>query len=88
MLQPTGSQGVRHDLVTEVQQHSFIKGFPGGSVVKNPSAKAGDMGSIPGARRSPREGNGNPFQDPLEKSHQRSLVGYIVHGVTKESNTT
>ena len=48
MLQPTGSQGVRHDLVTEVQQHSFIKGFPGGSVVKNPSANTGDMGSILG----------------------------------------
>ena len=24
------------------------KGFPGGSVVKNPPAKAGDMGIIPG----------------------------------------
>ena len=48
MLQPMGSQGVRHDLMTEVQQQSFIKGFPGGSVVKNPPAKAGDMGSIPG----------------------------------------
>ena len=49
MLQPMGSQGVRHDLVTEVQQQqSFIKGFPGGSVVKNPPANAGDMGLIPG----------------------------------------
>ena len=50
MLQPMGSQGVRHDLVTEVQQQqqSFIKGFPGGSVVKNPPSNAGDMGSIPG----------------------------------------
>ena len=27
-------------------------GFPGGSVVKNPSANAGDVGSIPGSRRS------------------------------------
>ena len=27
-------------------------GFPGGPVVKNPSASAGDMGLIPGPRRS------------------------------------
>ena len=26
----------------------MIKGFPGGTVVKNPPANAGDMGSIPG----------------------------------------
>ena len=37
-------------------------GFPGGSVVNNLPANAGDtreMSSIPGLRRSPREGNGN-----------------------------
>ena len=28
------------------------KGFPGGAVVKNPSANAGDMGSSPGLGRS------------------------------------
>ena len=37
-------------------------GFPGGSVVKNPPASAGDMGLIPGLGRSPKVGNGNPFQ--------------------------
>jgi len=34
-------------------------------VIKNPPANAGDagdMGLIPGSRRSPREGNGNPLQ--------------------------
>ena len=36
-------------------------GFPGGSVVKNLTVNAGDMGSIPGLRRSPEEGNGNPL---------------------------
>ena len=35
-------------------------GFPGGSVVKNLTVNAGDMGSIPGLRRSPEEGNGKP----------------------------
>ena len=37
-------------------------GFPDGSVVKNPLANAGDMGSIPGLGRSPGKGNGNPLQ--------------------------
>ena len=37
-------------------------GFPGGSMVKNPPANAGDMGLIPGLGQSPGEGNGNPLQ--------------------------
>jgi len=47
-------------------------------VVKNPPANAGDISSIPGSRRSPGEGNGNPFPySSLEKSHgQRSPAGY------------
>ena len=32
-------------------------GVPGGSVVKNPSANAGNTGLIPGSGRSPGEGN-------------------------------
>ena len=36
--------------------------FPGGSVVKNLPAKAGDMGSILRSGRSPGEGNGNLLQ--------------------------
>ena len=37
-------------------------GFPGGSVIKNPSANPGDMDLIPGLGRPPGEGNGNPLQ--------------------------
>ena len=40
-------------------------GFPGGSVIRNLPANAGDAGevsSIPGSGRSPGEGNGNPQQ--------------------------
>ena len=43
---------------------TFSLGFPGGAVVKNPSANAGDardMGSVPGSGRSPEVGNGNPL---------------------------
>ena len=36
--------------------------FPGGSVVKNPPANAGDSGSVPGMGRFPGEGNGNLLQ--------------------------
>ena len=35
---------------------------PGGSLVKNPPASAGDLGLIPGSGRSPGGGNGNPLQ--------------------------
>ena len=37
-------------------------GFPGGSVVMNPPANAGDAGFIPGSGRSPGGGNSNPLQ--------------------------
>ena len=30
-------------------------------IVKNPPANVGEMGSIPGSKRSPGEGNGNPL---------------------------
>ena len=36
--------------------------FPGGSVVKNLLANAGDVGLIPGLGRYSGEGNGNPLQ--------------------------
>ena len=62
-------------------------GLSGDSVVKNPPTSegdAGDMGSIPGFRRSPGVGNGNPFQysclgNPMEKGDWQ----VTVHGVTK-----
>ena len=46
--------------------------FLGGTVVKNLLTNAGDPGLIPGLRRSPGEGNGNPLQDhcmenPMER---------------------
>ena len=50
----------------------YLQGFPDGSVVKNLPAKAGDMGSIPGSRRFPGGGNGNPLlYSGLQKSTDR-----------------
>ena len=42
-----------------------VTNYPGGSVSKESACNAGDRGdsgSTPGWRRSPGEGNGNPFQ--------------------------
>ena len=51
-------------------------GFPGGSMVKNLPANAGDAGSIPGSGRSPGGGNANPFQySCLENSMDREAGG-------------
>ena len=36
----------------EARVKSKVRGFPGGAVVKNPPASAGDTGSRPGAGRS------------------------------------
>ena len=63
-------------------------GFPGGSVVKNPLANAGDESLIPGWGRSPEEGNGNLVQySCLGNPMDRGAWQATVHGVTKESNT-
>ena len=37
-------------------------GFPGGSVGKESTCNAGDLGFIPGLGRSPQRGHGNPLQ--------------------------
>ena len=59
-------------------------GFPSGSVVKNPPANAGDVGLIPGLRRSPGEGNGNPLKHYcLGNFMDRGAWGATVHGVSK-----
>ena len=54
-------------------------GFPGGSMVKNLPASAGDLGSIPGSGRFPGQGNGNPLQyscleDPTERGVRRATA--------------
>ena len=61
-----------------------VWGFPGGSVVMNPFANAGDLGSILGLGRSPGEGSGNPLQySCLENPMDRGAWQSTVHGVAK-----
>ena len=59
-------------------------------MVKNLPANAGDTGSIPGAGRSPGEGNGNPLQYSfLEKIPWTEEPGGLqAIGPQKESDTT
>ena len=60
-----------------------MEGFPGGLVVKNPPASAGDAGLIPGER------NGDPLQySCLGNSMNRGAWWATVHGVAKQSDTT
>ena len=66
----------------------IILGFPGGSVGKESTCNAGDLGSIPGLGRSSGGGHGNPFlYSCLKNPHgQRSLVGCSPWGC-KELDT-
>ena len=57
----------------------FYWGFPGGSVGKESAYSVGDLGSVPGLKRSPGEENGYP----LQYSGLENFTGCIVHGVTK-----
>ena len=69
--------------ISQIKKNICLNVFPGGSMVKNPPANAGDVGSIPG------EGNGNPPQysclgNPINRGDWQATV----HGFTKELDTT
>ena len=56
---------------------------------KNPLARAGDAGSIPGLQISPGEGNGNPLQySCLENPMDGGAWWTVVCGITKKSDMT
>ena len=59
-------------------------GFPGGAVVKNQPANAGDTGSIPGSGRYPGEGNGSPLLDScLKNLLGRGVWQATIHGIKR-----
>ena len=59
-------------------------GFPGGSDSKVSFCNVGDLGSIPGLGRSPREKNGCPLQySCLEKTMDRGAWQATVHRFAK-----
>ena len=71
----------------EISLNMLKTQLPGGSVVKHQPAtagEAGDVGSIPGLKRSPGGRNGNPLQHPsLGNSMDRGSWRAAVHGVTE-----
>ena len=61
-----------------------VTGFLGGTVVMNLPASAGEVGLIPGFRRSPEGGNSYPLQcSCLENSMDGGAWWATVHGVAK-----
>ena len=63
---------------------AVFMGFPGGADGKESACNAGDLGSIPGLRRAPGRGHGNPLQySCLENPHGKGAWWATVHGVTK-----
>ena len=76
-----------HLAIFKINTNNYVNGFPGGSVVKNLPANAGDtrdVGSIPGSGRSPGVGNGNLLQySCLENPMDRGVQRVTVHGVVQ-----
>ena len=69
-----------------MNKYNFQWGCPSGLLVKNQLAIVGAAGLIPGSRRSPEEGNGNPVQySCLENSMDSRAWWTTVHGITKET---
>ena len=67
------------------QSSNLVEGFPEGSDGKESACNAGDWSWIPGWRRPPGEGNGNPLQYLcLENPMDRGAWQATAHGVTEE----
>ena len=78
----------QHHMLIINDEVTMSEGFPGGSVVKNLTASAGDMGLIPDPGRSPLEDMATHSSILAGESHgQRSLAVYSPWGC-KESDTT
>ena len=83
-LPSMGSHRVGHDWSDFAAAAAVHPGFAGGSDGKESACNAGDPGSIPGAGRSPGEGNGYPLQcSCLEIPMDRGAWQTTVHGVEK-----
>ena len=91
LLDSTGTSA-QYSVMTYLAKESEIgpcicMGFPGGSVVKNLPANAGDIkdsGFIPGSGRSRGGRHGSPLQySCLENPMDRGAWWAAVHGVAK-----
>ena len=72
-----------------ISPQPLVYGFPWWLNSKESACNAGDAGSVPGLRRSPRKGNGKPLQysclgPPLDRGAWQATV----HVVVKELDVT
>ena len=82
MLERDRGDPMLNDMV--IEGLSEVVGLPSGSVGKESTCNAGDLGLIPESGRSTGKGNGNPLQySCLENSMDRGAWQAAVHGVTK-----
>ena len=80
------TQGLTYEFIYPLFLRKW--GFPGGSMVKNPPGKAGDVSSISVSGRSLAGGHGNPLQySCLENPMDRGAWWVIVHGVAESDMT-
>ena len=75
---------VKQNLATE----QLLYAFPLVAQYKGSPANAGDTGSIPGSRRSPGGGNGNPPILLPGKSHRQRSPGRLQSMGSQRINTT
>ena len=75
--------------LTNKRSSPDMGGFHGGSDSKESTCNAGDLNSIPGLGRSPREGHGNPLQHScLENPHGQRSLWTTVHCVAESDATS
>ena len=72
---------LKGNTLTHLDTTILSTSFPGGSVVKNPTANTGDTGSILELQRSPGEGSGHPlWYSCLGNPIEDFLAGYRPWG--------
>ena len=88
LIEKKAFEKIQHPCTIKTLNKLKVEGnlsFPGVSVVMNPPANEGEVGSIPGLGRSPGEGNDNPLQcSCLGNPMDRGAWWATVHGVEKE----
>ena len=83
LTHPMG-QTIPGNFQSKKSQVNYEKSFSGGSEVKESACNEGDLGLIPGLRRSPGGEHGNLLQySCLENPHGQRSLAATVHEVTK-----
>ena len=86
-FEPPGKPNYIYIYICNLHVYDFYRSFPGGTVVKNPLANAGDtrdISLIPGSRRSPGVRKWQPTSVFVSgKFQNRGVWQATVHGVTK-----